>query len=295
MSVPPRTSPPPQPRPLTPAEVHAIERAELEAWRDMYRALPPAFTREFRPELREQGDVAYTRCRAIPFVHFNSVLNLGLGAPATEEMLDALLAAYEAVGIARVTVLTLPYSEPAGLPGWLTARGFTERPGWDRVFRTAPLAGHAVEDAEVAFVDSRMAPRWTRFLDRWYGLPTAPWLQELVGRDGWHHAVLVQQDEIRAARSMYLGPQRTAWLGIEAPVPGVMAPGFADDDRLVRALLGLAARRETQLAVADLAAVQPGRSGPAYDHWEALGFTVGYRRAHYVRERAASGQAGRDP
>ena len=61
------------------------------------------------------------------------------------------------------------------------------------------------------------------------------------------------------------------------------------------ATLGLAARRETQLAVADLAAVQPGRSGPAYDHWEALGFTVGYRRAHYVRERAASGQAGRDP
>lgn len=285
MSGPFPTPPPPQPRALLPAEVQAIERAELEAWRDMYLALPPAFTREFRPELREQDGVAFTRCRAIPFVHFNSVLNLGLGAPATEEVLDAILATYEAVGIARVTVLTLPAATPASLPGWLTARGFVERPGWDRVFRTAPLAGHAVEDGEVAFVDSRMAPRWTRFLDRWYGLPTAPWLQELVGRDGWHHAVLVQGDEIRAARSMFISPQRTAWLGVEAPVPGVMAPGFADDDRLIRALLGLAARRETQLAVADLEAVQPGRAGPAYDRWESLGFTVGYRRAHFVRDR----------
>ncbi len=281
------SSPLPRPRALTPAEVRGIERADLEAWRDMYLALPPAFTREFRPELREQDGVAYTRCRAIPFVHFNSVLSLGLDAPATEEVLDAILAAYDAVGIPRVTVLAQPCAEPEALPGWLAGRGFVERPGWDRVFRTAPLAGHAVADAAVAFVDSRMAPRWTRFLDRWYGLPTAPWLQELVGRDGWHHAVLVEGDEIRAARSMFIGPQRTAWLGIEAPVPGIMAPGFADDDRLIHALLGLAARRETQLAVADLEAVRPDRAGPAYDRWEALGFTVGYRRAHFVRDRAA--------
>lgn len=267
------------------ADVIAIETAELEAWRDMYRSVPRAFRQEFGPELIDIDNVLLTRCRLIPFVHFNAVLNLGLQSPATEATLDAIIATYQAAEIQRMTVMHHPFCEPSTLSDWLRARGFQARPGWDRVYRFAlPSVVAALPDrGEVAFVTAETAASWARFLDGWYGLPTSPWLIELVGRPGWVHAVLVRGGRIVAARSMFLGTGHTAWVGVEAPIPGLMAPSYEDDHCLLQSLFSEAARRGAQTFVGDVEAASHAQAGPAYDRWNVLGFAVGYHRSHYVR------------
>lgn len=270
---------------VTSAESIAVENAELEAWRDMYRAMPSVFRDRINPELIELGSVTLTRCKAIPFVHFNAVKNLGMGAPATDAMLDAAIAAYQQAGIPKMVVYHHPLAQPAGLGDRLKAAGFVEKPGWDRVYRFGkpssipipPSRGH------VSFVTKGTAASWAAFLDGMYGLPTGPWLLELVGRPGWVHASLERAGRIVAVRSMFLQPGRTAWFGVEAPIPGLMAPSFEDDHCLLHALIGEAERQGVETFAGDIEAPNAEQAGPPYERWTALGFSIGYHRAHFVK------------
>jgi len=60
----------------------------------MLDAAPPDFARKHGLERIVVDGVVAIRCREIPFVHFNNVLNLGIPAPADERLLDELLALY---------------------------------------------------------------------------------------------------------------------------------------------------------------------------------------------------------
>ncbi|MEW5988866.1 MAG: hypothetical protein AB1791_19760, partial [Chloroflexota bacterium] len=114
-----------------------------------------------------------------------------------------------------------------------------------------------------------------------YGLPTTPWLLALVERPGWHHYLLRRGRAIAAVRSMYVHHDGMAWLGIDAPVPGIMAPSYDLDRQLCQAMvrdgLGLGVR----YFAADIEAPTPAMNTPAYHHFEALGFKRPYFRSHY--------------
>lgn len=265
---------------LSPAEIVALEHAGLEAWADLFRSVPPAFTRAYRPEWREEQGVHYTRCRAIPFAPFNTIHDLGLTAPATEPLLDQLLAAYAAVGITRFEVIHHPGRVPAALPRWLASRRLHARSAHCRLYALggpARSSGATPSPESVVVVDQHLAPRWTTFLDRWYELPTGAWFRELVGRRGWLHAVLLRDGEVRAARSLYLSPGREGWLGLEAPVPGMMTADHADDDLLLGHLLAEARRREARVVVADATTHEDH-----LERWQRLGLRVGYLRTAYA-------------
>ena len=79
----------------------AIERAEVNAWLDLYDAAPAGFAARHGLSIARDGDLVWTTCTTIPFIHFNSVKNLGVDGPACEDQVDALLAHYRAAGILR--------------------------------------------------------------------------------------------------------------------------------------------------------------------------------------------------
>lgn len=260
----------------------AIERAELAAWRDMYGAIPADYAARYAPELLDVGGVTLTRCLPIPFIHFNCALDVGVATPATERTLEGVHAAYAGAGIARYFVLHNPLAQPADLPRWLDARGLRPRGGWDRVWR--PRESRAQLPAtgpNVSFVEPSAADEWARFLSDVYGLPTAPWLAQLAGRPGWRHAVLRENGRIVAARSSFTHAGWT-WLGVEAPVPGVMTAKYDADFTLVAALVHDALASGAECVVADIEAPHPSRATPAYAGWAVLGFDVAYHRTSYL-------------
>jgi hypothetical protein len=271
---------------LIPASVFPdIEKAEVQAWLDMYVAIPADFQQKFDPQILQMEGVSLTRCRAIAFSHFNSVLDLGVSAPATEQLVDALLQCYNEADVHRFVILHNPYAQPAELAEWLKGRGLHPKGAWERICRIEKrtIPSKPAVEGSVELVTSETASEWTSFLEGWYRLPTGPWLAALVGRPGWHHAVLRRSGRIVSARSMFTR-SGWAWLGVEAPVPGLMTPSYEEDYALVHALVNEGLRSGVERFVADIEAPAASRDTPAYRNWSELGFAWIYLRQLFVRE-----------
>ena len=270
----------------------AIEGAEVNAWRDLYRAAPADFAAKLGLAIAEDGNLVWTTCTAIPFIHFNCVKNFGVDRPATESQLDALLAQYRGAGIARPWFYTNPHAEPSALRCWLEERGLQRLSGWERIFREAePLTADPlfpIEGVAVERVTQATASEWAGFIDSQYRLPTSPWLKALVGRQGWHHYMARRDGAVAAVRSLFIGADKAAWSGIEAPVPGIMAPSFDLDAVLGEVLVRDGIAAGAKLFVADIEAPHEERNGPAYRNYARLGFRIAYFRSHYSYLPASS-------
>ena len=264
-----------------------LESCEISAWQDLYAAAPVAFAQAHGLGIERIETVVMTRCATIPFTHFNCVMNLGLTAPATQQQLAATLAQYRHNLIKSFTFYHVPFSKPRELPDWFRSSGFELTGGWDRIYRDhRALADCALppgDDLEVETVTATTAREWASFIDTTYGLPTSPWLLALVGRPGWHHYILRQRRQCVAARSMYMHHDGMVWFGIDAPVPGVMAPSFDWDLRLCQAMVRDALALGAQCFVADIEAPSPQMETTAYRHFASLGFRGAYFRGHYRR------------
>lgn len=264
------------------------EMAEERAWRDMYEAVPTEFARRFGVTMERAAGLDMFLCRGIPFRHFNAVFGLGLTEPATEAGIDAVLELFGREGIDAFQLHCTPVSAPAALPGWLAARGLRVVSGWDRIARGAeplPELEPEADDADytIVKVTSESAPEWSAFLDGLYRLPTSPWLQALAARDGWHHYMLRRGGHLAAVRSMFIGADGTAWLGVEAPIPGIMIPSFDLDRRLSRAIVEDGLRLGATGFILDIEIPSPAMDTPPYRNFAALGFRKLYTRSNWGR------------
>ncbi len=261
------------------------EWVDTMGWLDQHRAAPAEVTAGLQLAHHCAGDLAMVRS-AVPFSHFNMVLTFGCPAAVDDGAWAAIDDFYAGAGH---WLVTNDHSEPAGLASTLVDRGYTPVEAWDRIVaqepdvdRWAPLAGGA------ELVTAETAPEWIGFVLGCYGMPSiiGHWLGALVGRPGWVHAVLRRDGrpggEVVMARSAFVH-DGWAWLGIDAPVPGVMAPCFDDDQKVSAALLVAAAGQGAHSFVTDIEAPSDDRTGPAYDRWGQLGFQPAYRRTVHHR------------
>lgn len=270
---------------VSPEFAAQLESCEVNAWLDLYAAAPPDFARQFQLEIIHIQDVVLTRCKAIPFIHFNCVKNLGMMQPATETLVDDVLAIYGEAGVRSFAFYHIPHSQPSTLPDWFAARGLRQRGGWERIYRNNDALSRMVAELPNGFrvekVTRATAAEWATYLDMIYGLPTAPWLLALVERPGWHHYLLRQQARIVAVRTLYADGKGMGWLGIDAPVPGIMSPSYDLDLQLCQAIVKDGLALGVRYFVADIEAPTAGMNTPAYRHFEALGFKRPYFRSHY--------------
>lgn len=221
----------------------AAEAVDSRNWFDNFAAAPPPVREALALASRRDGALAMVRSR-IPFSHFNMVLTLGCPAPADDAAFAAIDNFYAEAGVPRHWVLVNEHSEPADLAHRLQARGYAPAGAWDRVIlRGAQPELWAAHACGCEAVTPANAAAWSDFILRSYGMPPpiGAWLKVLVGRKGWVHALRraggVPDAPVVMVRSLYLADDGWAWLGIDAPVPGVMAPCFDDDQKVTAHLL----------------------------------------------------------
>src|SRR5438876_2797121 len=213
-------------RPVDLETAARIEAAEARAWVDCYAAAPADFADQVGLTSREVGGATVLGWAATGRRYFSRAIGLGVAELAAERGIDDIIHGYEAAGIDMFLLQSLPHCRPAEYEGWLRERGLEPFDRQDRVLRGAePYAG-----APPAFPDRRFqvepvqagtADEWAEFLQRVYRLNTGEWLQQLVGRPGWHPYLARENGEVVAARTMFIGPDGLAWLGMDGPVPGV--------------------------------------------------------------------------
>ncbi len=259
-----------------------IEQTEIQAWLDLYAAMPTSFAKEFNAEILELGQITLTRCPGIAFGEFNRVIGLGVFEPATELDLEHVFNKYREVGVKRFLIHHIPACQPTVLTDWLEDYQPAVRAGWERIVREGSPLEASPDDPAIERITSSNAHEWADFIDTAYHMPTKPWLLELVGRSGWHHYLLREDAKVVAVRSMCINPDGTVWFGIEAPVPGIMAPSFAVDARLCQTMLRDGLELGAKLFVADIEKPSSQMDTPAYADFARLGFTRPYFRTNYV-------------
>ena len=261
------------------------ESVDMRNWVDSFDAAPPAVAAACGLATGDVDGLVMTRS-LIPFSHFNMVLTMGCPAEVSNQAWEAIDGFYAG---REHWLLVNDLSEPRNLPDQLAGRGYTPVDRWDRVIghrvRLAAWAGLA-DGAEL--VDAANAVEWSDFVATTYGMPPviSDWLRALVGRPGWIHAVRRRGDradgQVVMARSAFVDGD-WAWLGVDAPIPGVMAACFDDDLVVSAALLLAAARLGAQHFVTDIEAASNDRRGPGYDCWRDLGLEWAYQRTVYQR------------
>ncbi|WP_374654632.1 hypothetical protein [Dongia sp.] len=259
------------------------EAIDTMAWIDQYEAAPPHIVEALGLRKIQRGSLAMIGSR-IPFSHFNMVLTLGCPAPVDANAFETIEAFYRD-GAGPHWIVVNDHSQPADLDVQLLARGYRAAGAWDRVIlQGTPHQLWTAHATGCERVDTANAAGWIAFIRDCYGMPPGigDWLQALVGRKGWIHFLRREQGlpdaKIVMVRSAFIDDEGWCWLGIDAPVPGVMAPCFEDDQKVTAALLLAAADAGARQFVSDIEAISDGRQGPGYAAWAALGFACSYRR-----------------
>jgi len=265
--------------------VQLAERAETSNWMDMYAAAPPHVREGLGFDTKQEGELAMVRSH-IPFCHFNMVMHLGYPGKPTEDAFAGIDAFFE--GKQHWVMVPIGQTDPPDLGTQLLARQYKRSDAWDRVILQNPTS--LVKKSWVAYAnecdmilsqeDAKNTEDWSAFIVKSYSMPPLiqDWLKALVGRKGWFHALLRnEQREVIMTRSLYVDhTSGWAWLGIDAPVPGVMALCFEEDQKVVAALLMAAAEAGAHSFVTDIEAPNEDHKGPAYERYGELGFSVAY-------------------
>jgi hypothetical protein len=81
-----------------------VELAEARAWSSMYRSAPTATAEALGIQVVTHGAATALAMAGAPFPLVNRVIGLGVGAPATESVLDEMLSLYPRIGVERFAV-----------------------------------------------------------------------------------------------------------------------------------------------------------------------------------------------
>ena len=273
--------------PVDLATAAAIESAEARAWADLYGAAPAEFAGTAGHGSWEVGGALVLRWAASGRRYFSRAIGLGVTQPATPEAIDEILRGWEQEGITMFLLQSLPHCRPAEYEEWLGERGLEPFDAQDRIVRGPEPLVVQVEDGDrdlaVERVVQETADEWAEFVQRASLLETGQWLQRLVGRGGWHHYLVRKGGEVVAARSMHVDETGRAWLGIDAPVPGIRTDHYEPDAAACAFILADGLARGVRLFLADIEAPSPEQDTPAYEHFARLGFTRPYTRTHWAR------------
>jgi hypothetical protein len=265
----------------------AFEAAEAHAWADLYAAAPAELAHSAGVSSRQVAGAVVLRWAATGRRYFSRVIGLGVIRPATEAAIDEILTGYRDAGIDMFLLQSLPHCRPLEYEGWLRDRGLTPFDAHERVIRGSqpyqpPPPARSGRRFQLEPVDLATADEWAEFLQRVYQLDTGNWLQQLIGRQGWHPYIAREDGVLVAARTMYIDDNGLAWLGMNGPVPGIHSDDYEPDAaicaRLVHDGLQLGARGFHT----DIEAPSDAMDTPSYDYFPALGFTRPYTRTHWT-------------
>ena len=170
----------------------------------------------------------------------------------------------------------------------LIDRGFVPAGRWERLFRDnrdlrAP-AYRIPQKWAIQKVNETNAEAWADFVSGTYGMPpTKDWLLNFAVRKNWAHYLLQEEGKILAVRSMFTGLDNFAFLGIEAPIPGMMTGNYQMDAALLRQIIKDGLKEGVKRFVADIEIVDENAATPAYANARMLGFLIPYRRLVYKK------------
>jgi GNAT superfamily N-acetyltransferase len=236
------------------------ERAELEAYRDLFAAGPEV------GEHREAGSALGFRVPSAPEAR---ELTRIIGLESLEQLDD--LIPFFAGGPFWVSL-----DPEVGLDQALRERGLAPAYSWQK-FEREP--GRVSGDTSLRIHEAD--DRFGAIFSRAYDMPAtfANWLGRLPGRPGWHCFAAFDGDEPVATGAMFVAAE-LGWLGMGATLPSHR--GLGAQTALLAARVTLAAELGLALVVTETGVARTGMPGPSYRNILRAGFRESYVRPNYA-------------
>jgi GNAT superfamily N-acetyltransferase len=251
--------------------VERTEIAEIEAYRDVFRAAPAGIAAEHGLELLECGELVALKLAALPGV---AEVNRAMGVSQAAE-LDELAGFYGDVG----HVVALPPG--SGLEEALLAHGYAPGYAWMKFRRGVENPPASPTPLRVEEVGAEGGADFARVVVPASRMPDfmEPWLALLPGRPGWHCFVTYDGREPAGAGALFVSGS-TGWLGMGATLESFRGRGSQG------ALLAERIRRADELGVelltTETGELVPDRPAGSYRNIVRAGFEPHYLRANYV-------------
>lgn len=262
--------------------VLAVERAEIEAWRDTFASAPAHVRSGLGLAERDlDGAFALTAGR-IDSLLFNRVIGLGLFGPATGAQLDAALAHFAGAG-ADFALNLAPEAWTAELESALLARGFATFFHHVRWVRDASPAAPVPGSLTVQRVTPASAGEFATVVAEVVaqGSPVRrDWLAAGVGRPGWTFYLTRDGAEPAGGAALFVH-EGVAWLGWGATLPRHRGKG--SQSALFAARIEDARAAGCRLLTTETGPNRPGVDATSWRNAQRAGFRVAYERPSWIR------------
>lgn len=259
----------------------ALERIEISAIADLYRAAPADMRDAYGIDVREVAGAHCYVCRDFnPTLLFRRVVGLGVARPATPDDVEQVCRYMNGVG-QPYCIQVNPQASPAALTGWLEARGFTRGYAWMTFARSTAEPLDAPTDLDVRAIDQSHGEPFGRVVAEGFGFAPAfaSWMAALPGRDKWICALAFADGAPLGAGAAYVEGDY-AWFGFAATLPAARRRGAQ------RAILALrlreAAARGASMARVETGERLPDKPSNSYRNILSAGFKEIHLRQNYV-------------
>ena len=268
-------------------EVIALERAEIEAICDLYRATGPAAARAAGLSIEDLGVARITAASRVDVLALNRAIGLGLGVPPSGADVDRVLERFRALGSPRFFIPVAPVAGADAVAGLLEARGLRSYNNWMRLRRsiTAKLPDDARSPSvEIRRIGVDQADVFSEIVATAFQYPPeiSPLAGQAVGRPNWTHYLGYEGGRPVACAAMRVEGE-AAWFGFAATLPE--ARGRGAQTALVRRRLADARAAGCRWVSVETAEQTGSRDAPSFRNLTRLGFEVAYRRPNYLWTR----------
>ena len=269
----------------------ALERAEMEAFADLYRAASPEVASASGMLVRAAADGIVLAVNRIDVLALNRIIGLGLRQAPSDAALDGVLEALDASGAPRCFVPVAPANSSELLRAKLEQRGLRHYNNWMRLRRDLQDMtdlGSAAEPLDVRRIDGGDAPAFGRIVATAFDYPPAiaPLAGQTVGRPNWHHYIAFDHEVPIATGAMYVTGD-AAWFGFAATDAAHRRRG-AQRALIVRRLQD-AAKAGCRWVSVETAEDSVAKDAPSFRNLRRLGFEVAYTRPNYLWSRIPIG------
>src|SRR5438067_3539278 len=195
---------------------YEAEICEAKGGIEIFSAAPDDIRLQNGVGARTVGSAALLQCASAKDGSLNDVLALGIAEPATEQVLDEMIAIYREAGT-RFTVRLSPIAQPTVLPKWLEERGLALMAHKPKMYRSTGSPPVVATDLRVERIGSEYAVSFGEVMQVGTGSPAfvRPWLAATVGLAGWQHYLAFDGGLPVACGALFV-TDSMGWLGMAA-------------------------------------------------------------------------------
>lgn len=266
----------------------ALERAELAAFTDLYRAASPDVVDAAGLSVAVVHDAVVLAASRIDVLALNRAIGIGLNGPLPSAALDDILDVLARRGSPRFFVPVAPVKGHGELARALAARGMRHYNNWVRLSReVTDIPTQATTDLDVREIDRSSARAFGEIVSAAFGYPpaVAPLAGQAVGRPGWRHYLAYDGETPVASAAMYIAGE-AAWFGFAATDAAHRKRG-AQQALVAQRLRDAAAVGCSRVSV-ETAEDGVLKDAPSFRNLRRLGFEIAYTRPNYLWTRPAS-------